>query len=104
MESEHTFVAPEGVYKIPDAPIYHRRAHPYDEAASHSRSWSAFGWWKGLLERKEKGLASTATRKLKEDGVSLSSGEMPEGVTLPDMGGMQDASSVFTGPEHKEVA
>jgi hypothetical protein len=52
----------------------------------------------------EKGLASTATRKLKEDGVSVSSGEMPEDVTLPDMGGTQDASLVFTGPEHEEVA
>jgi len=41
---------------------------------------------------KEKGLAPAAAAKEKEDGVNVSSGETPEDITLPDVGGTQGAT------------
>ncbi len=108
MESEHTFVAPEGVYSLTEdhkpIPAAHTAPPPMHptrlstitvrfpatkQPAAIQGLGQLLGGGKDFW--KEKGLAPTAAAK--EDGVSVSSGETPEDVTSPDVGGTQDATT-----------
>jgi hypothetical protein len=117
MESEHTFVAPEGVYSLTEdhkpgpvpttapLPIHPTRLStvtvrfPATKQPAIQGLGQLLGGGKDFW--KEKGLAPTAAAKEKEDGVSVSSGETPEDVTSPDVGGTQDATTPtsFTVPD-----
>ena len=109
MENEHTFVAPEGVYSLTEdhkpgpisttapLPIHPTRLStitvrfPATKQPAIQGLGQLLGGGKDFW--KEKGLAPTAAAKEKEDGVSVSSGETPEDVTSPDVGGTQDATT-----------
>lgn len=110
MESEHTFVAPEGVYSLTEdhkpGPIPHTAPLPIHPTrlstitvrfpATKQPAIQGLGQLLGGGKDfwKEKGPAPSAAAK--EDGVSVSSGETPEDVTSPDTGGTQDATTVTT--------
>jgi hypothetical protein len=107
MENEHTFVAPEGVYSLTEdhkpgpiptttpLPIHPTRLStitvrfPATKQPAIQGLGQLLGGGKDFW--KEKGLTPTAAAK--EDGVSVSSGETPEDVTSPDVGGTQDATT-----------
>jgi hypothetical protein len=108
MESELTFVAPEGVYSLTEdhkpIPVAHTAPFPVYYPTRLSTITVRFPATKqpaiqGLGQLlgggkdfwKEKGLAPTSAAK--EDGVSVSSGETPEDVTSPDAGGSQDVTT-----------
>jgi hypothetical protein len=110
MESELTFVAPEGVYSITEdikpipvahsapSPVYPTRLStitvrfPATKQPAIQGLGQLLGGGKDFW--KEKGLVPTPASK--EDGVSVSSGETPEDVTSPDVGSPQDATAVTT--------
>ncbi len=107
MESDHTFVAPEGVYSLTEdhkpvppphtapPPVYPTRLStitvrfPATKQPAIQGLGQLLGGGKDFW--KEKGLAPTVATK--EDGVSVSSGETPEDVTSPDAGATQDATT-----------
>jgi hypothetical protein len=109
MENEHTFVAPEGVYSLTEdhkpGPVPHTAPLPVHPTrlstitvrfpATKQPAIQGLGQLLGGGKDfwKEKGLAPIAAAK--EDGVSVSSGETPEDVTSPDVGGSttQDATT-----------
>lgn len=107
MESELTFVAPEGVYSITEdhkpipvahtapPPVYPTRLStitvrfPATKQPAIQGLGQLLGGGKDFW--KEKGLAPTPAAK--DDGVSVSSGETPEDITSPDVGSSQDATT-----------
>lgn len=107
MENEHTFVAPEGVYSLTEdhkpgpvpttapLPIHPTRLStitvrfPATKQPAIQGLGQLLGGGKDFW--KEKGPAPTAAAK--DDGISVSSGETPEDVTSPDVGGTQDATT-----------
>jgi catabolite repression protein CreC len=107
MESELTFVAPEGVYSLTEdhksIPIAHTVPHPLYPTrlstitvrfpATKQPAIQGLGQLLGGGKDfwKEKGLAPTPAAK--DDGGSVSSGDTPEDVTSPDVGGSQDATT-----------
>ena len=107
MESELTFVAPEGVYSLTEdhksIPIAHTVPHPLYPTrlstitvrfpATKQPAIQGLGQLLGGGKDfwKEKGLVPTPAAK--DDGGSVSSGDTPEDVTSPDVGGSQDATT-----------
>ena len=110
MESELTFVAPEGVYSLTEdhksIPVAHTAPHPLYPTrlstitvrfpATKQPAIQGLGQLLGGGKDfwKEKGLAPTPAAK--DDGGSVSSGDTPEDVTSPDVGSSQDATTTPT--------